>query len=85
MPTSGVIRYTRLRRPASPSARFAADWAINPSFHLGQTMAAADLFSVLKSGAVRISVNQRYPLADAARAHRDLEARRSVGSSILVP
>ena len=35
MPTSGVIRYTRLRRPASPSARFAADWAINPSFHLG--------------------------------------------------
>jgi hypothetical protein len=35
MPTSGVIRYTRLPRPASPSARFAADWAINPSFHLG--------------------------------------------------
>jgi hypothetical protein len=35
MPTSGLIRYTRLRRPASPSARFAADWAINPSFHLG--------------------------------------------------
>ena len=35
MPTSGVIRYTRFRRPASPSARFAADWAINPSFHLG--------------------------------------------------
>ena len=35
MPTSGVIRYTRFRRPASPSARFTADWAINPSFHLG--------------------------------------------------
>lgn len=46
---------------------------------------AADLFSVLKSGAVRISINQRYPLADAARAHRDLEARRTVGSSILLP
>ena len=46
---------------------------------------AADLFSTLKSGAVRISVKQRYPLADAARAHRDLEARRTVGSSILVP
>jgi len=46
---------------------------------------AADLFSVLKSGAVRVSINQRYPLADAARAHRDLEARRTVGSSILEP
>ncbi|MFZ1216080.1 MAG: zinc-binding dehydrogenase, partial [Pseudolabrys sp.] len=45
----------------------------------------ADLFSALKSGAVRISVKQRYPLADAARAHRDLEARRTVGSSILLP
>jgi NADPH:quinone reductase len=46
---------------------------------------AADLFAVLKSGAVRISVKQRYPLADAARAHRDLEARRTVGSSVLLP
>ena len=45
----------------------------------------ADLFAALKSGAVRISVRQRYPLADAARAHRDLEARRTVGSSILLP
>ena len=46
---------------------------------------ATDLFSVLKSGTVRISIQQRYPLADAARAHRDLEARRTAGSSILVP
>src|SRR5262245_10205818 len=46
---------------------------------------AADLFAVLKSGAVRISVKQRYPLADATRAHRDLETRRTVGSSILLP
>ena len=46
---------------------------------------AADLFAVINSGAVRISVKQRYPLADAARAHRDLEAKRTVGSSILLP
>ena len=46
---------------------------------------AADLFAVVKSGVVRISVKQRYPLADAARAHRDLEAKRTVGSSILLP
>jgi NADPH2:quinone reductase len=46
---------------------------------------AADLFSVLKSGAVKVPINQRYKLADAAQAHRDLEARRTVGSSILLP
>ncbi len=46
---------------------------------------AGDLFSVVASGAVRIEVKQRYPLAEAARAHRDLEARRTAGSSILLP
>jgi NADPH2:quinone reductase len=46
---------------------------------------AADLFAVLKSGAVRVAVNKRYPLADAARAHADLEARRNTGSAILIP
>lgn len=46
---------------------------------------ADDLFSVVTSGAVRIEVKQRYPLAEAARAHRDLEARRTAGSSILLP
>jgi NADPH2:quinone reductase len=46
---------------------------------------AEDLFSVVTSGAVRIEVKQRYPLAEAARAHRDLEARRTAGSSILLP
>ena len=44
---------------------------------------AADLFSTVASGAVRIVVNQTYPLADAARAHADLEARRTTGSTVL--
>ncbi len=43
------------------------------------------LFGVLKSGAVKVSVNQRYPLAEAAQAHRDLEARKTTGSTILAP
>ncbi len=43
------------------------------------------LFGVLQSGAVKVSVNQRYPLADAAQAHRDLEARKTTGSTILAP
>jgi NADPH2:quinone reductase len=47
--------------------------------------AAAELFDVIRSGAVKIEVNQRYPLADAAEAHRDLEARRTTGSTVLVP
>jgi NADPH2:quinone reductase len=34
---------------------------------------------------VKIHIAQRYPLADAARAHRDLEARKTTGSSILIP
>ena len=46
---------------------------------------AGELFDVVAGGHVRIEVNQRYPLAEAARAHRDLEARRTTGSTVLVP
>lgn len=47
--------------------------------------AAEELFFVVESGAVKIMVNQRYPLADAAKAHEDLEARRTTGTTILIP
>lgn len=43
---------------------------------------AADLFEVVESGAVKIKVNQTYPLAEAAQAHRDLESRATTGSTI---
>jgi NADPH2:quinone reductase len=46
---------------------------------------AAELFEVVRSGAVKIEVRQTYPLAEAARAHRDLEARRTTGSTVLLP
>ena len=46
---------------------------------------AADLFDVVKSGKVKIEVNQTYPLKDAARAHRDLEGRKTTGSTVLLP
>ena len=46
---------------------------------------ANDLFAVVGSGAVKIPVNQKYALRDAAKAHRDLEGRATTGSSILVP
>jgi NADPH2:quinone reductase len=46
---------------------------------------AAELFDVVASGKVDIAVNQRYPLREAARAHADLEARRTTGSTVLIP
>lgn len=46
---------------------------------------AADLFAMIKSGAVKVPINQRYKLADVAQAHRDLEGRRTSGASILIP
>lgn len=47
--------------------------------------AARELFGVIRSGKVKVRVGQRYALADAAAAHRDLEARRTTGSTVLVP
>ncbi len=46
---------------------------------------AAQVFDVVVSGAVAIQVNQSYPLADAVRAHQDLENRRTTGSTVLIP
>jgi NADPH2:quinone reductase len=46
---------------------------------------AVRLFQVVASGAVTIEVGQSYPLAEAAAAHRDLEARRTTGSTLLLP
>ena len=46
---------------------------------------AADLFSLVESGKVKIDINQRYALKDVAQAHRDLEARKTTGSTILIP
>lgn len=44
---------------------------------------ADDLFAVVESGAVKIPIAQRYPLADVQQAHRDLEARKTTGCTIL--
>ncbi len=46
---------------------------------------ANDLFEVVGSGNVTIRIDQRYPLAEVAQAHRDLEARKTTGCSILLP
>lgn len=47
--------------------------------------AARELFAVVKSGKVKITINQTYPLSEAAQAQRDLEARKTTGSTVLLP
>ncbi len=46
---------------------------------------ARDLFNVIEKGAVKVEIRQTYPLSEAARAHQDLENRRTQGTSILIP
>lgn len=49
------------------------------------TATATELFEVVANGAVKIEVRQTYPLAETAQAHRDLEARKTTGSTVLLP
>jgi NADPH2:quinone reductase len=46
---------------------------------------AADLYAKVSAGAVKAHIGQRLPLRDAAQAHQDLEARRTTGSTVLLP
>ncbi|MGY4750537.1 quinone oxidoreductase family protein [Pannonibacter sp. Q-1] len=46
---------------------------------------AGELFDVVEQGVVSIQINQRYKLSDAATAHRDLEERRTTGTSVMLP
>jgi NADPH2:quinone reductase len=43
------------------------------------------VFGAIREGALRVTIGARYPLREAARAHTDLEARRTTGSTVLVP
>lgn len=47
--------------------------------------ATADLFDVVGRGAVKVDINQRYALTDATQAHKDLEARKTTGATIIEP
>ena len=47
--------------------------------------AAKELFRAVTTRKVKLHVGQRYPLLEAAQAHRDLEARKTVGSTVLIP
>jgi NADPH2:quinone reductase len=49
------------------------------------TWRTSQLFDAIAAGAITATVSARYPLADAAQAHRDLQARKTVGSVVLTP
>ena len=57
----------------------------NPPSRAELEATAKALFDVVISGKVKIETSGRYPLADAQQAHRDLEARKTTGSVILIP
>jgi NADPH2:quinone reductase len=46
---------------------------------------AAELFGLIADGVLKVTINQRYPLAETARAHADLEGRKTTGSTVLEP
>ena len=46
---------------------------------------AADLFEKMESGAVKVRVDQRFPLDQVAEAHRAMESRATTGSTVLIP
>jgi NADPH2:quinone reductase len=58
-----------------------ADYIADPA---EKNALAEELFGHVAAGRIRIEINQRYRLEEAAQAHRDLESRRTTGSSIFV-
>ena len=46
---------------------------------------ARETFAAAKKGWIKVQIHQRYKLVDAAQAHRDLEARKTTGASVIIP
>ncbi|OYU73294.1 MAG: hypothetical protein CFE32_21325 [Alphaproteobacteria bacterium PA3] len=58
------------------------DYYVDPA---ERAAGAAMLFDMIRKGIVSVDIRQRYALSDVAQAHRDLEARKTTGSTILLP
>jgi NADPH:quinone reductase len=84
---SGPIEAFNINLLAQKGSLFATRPTLNTYTATREDLLATanDLFAVVSSGGVKIPVNQKYPLKDAQKAHRDLESRATTGSSILVP
>ena len=84
---SGPIEPFNIAILASKGSLFATRPTLNTYTATREDLVATanDLFGAVASGAVKIPVNQKYPLKEAVQAHRDLEGRKTTGSSILIP
>lgn len=85
--SSGMIKNFALSDLAQRGSLFATRPVLFDFIDTPETLAAAaaDLFSVVQNGAVKISINQEFPLAEAGKAHQLLEGRKTTGSTILRP
>ena len=70
---AGSVYLTRPSRPHFMRTRSEFAWRTN------------ELFNTIAAGTIQVSVGQHYPLEQAAQAHRDLESRKTVGSTVLTP
>ncbi len=84
---SGPVTGVDLRAVANAGSLFITrptlyDYYVDPA---ERASGAAMLFDLIAKGVVSVDIRQRYPLSEVAQAHRDLEARRTTGSTILLP
>jgi len=94
-PRGHIVSYGQAAGPLEPLdiASFAAKSATvsrpNYGHYVGSPAQlrplARELFEAIRAGILRVEIGQRYALRDAAQAHRDLEGRRTTGSTILLP
>lgn len=84
---SGPVPEFRINLLAQKGSLFATRPALGDYIATRKELVATanDLFSVIAKGKVRVAVNQTYPLAEAERAHRELEGRQTTGSTLLIP
>jgi NADPH2:quinone reductase len=84
---SGPVPEFRINLLAQKGSLFATRPALGDYIATRKELVATanDLFGVIAKGKVRIAVNQTYPLREAERAHRELEDRRTTGSTLLIP
>lgn len=84
---SGPVPEFRINLLAQKGSLFASRPALGDYIATRKELVstANDLFGVIAKGKVKIAVNQTYPLAEAERAHRELEGRLTTGSTLLIP
>ncbi len=84
---SGPVPEFRINLLAQKGSLFATRPALGDYIATRKELVATanDLFGVIAKGKVRVAVNQTYPLAEAERAHRELEGRQTTGSTLLIP